>query len=103
VDVVDARERLVGVRADDLQLDGVAVGRGDDLLGADAQPGGRGGLLGVAEVHEGPEELGGLARCLGGGFGQQRLAAVDVARGERGMADRTAFSLGSSRGSPALS
>ncbi len=53
------------------------------MLGANAKPGGRGGLLGVAQLHEGPEALSLLA-CGGGvGLGQQRLAAVDIARGKR--------------------
>ena len=49
---------------------------GDARLDARGEPG-----LGVAEIHEGPEKLGLLARFLGILFGQQRLAAVHVAAG----------------------
>ncbi len=88
VDVVDAGDRLVVVRADDLEVDAVAVWLGDDLLGVDPQPGRGRDFFGVTHVHEALEQLGLRQRLLGGRLGQHRLAAVDVAAAFQRHADQ---------------
>ena len=75
----------------------------DDLLGVDAQAGGRCGLFGVAQLHERLEQLGRLARAFRVRLGEHPLAAVDVAVPSNGIPARIALILGSSRGSAAMS
>jgi hypothetical protein len=80
VDVIDTGDRLVTLGSDDLKVDRIAIRLRYDLLGMHPQPGGRSGVLGVAQFHERAEQLRLLPCGLRVRLGQQRLAALDVAR-----------------------